>query len=527
MDRSSIRGRDGTRHDRRTSDTSPRAVPHVRSTARTGLTLPATRPTETERSFATTRDLFGGRFVRIAIVSSLTIATTLATCVGCTSEIEAPPIARPAPDRALDPTLRRALEPKLAAVTAAPRDANAHGLLAMVYEANEVWDLAALAYESAAHLDPTTPEWPFHAILCRTETGGSDRVLPDLTAFVERFPQFAPAHHTLGRIHLEAGEIDAAGRAFERARTLRPTAPEPLIALAQLSLLDGEPAASLARAEGALALAPDSPHARYTRGQALRALGRLDEAEPDLVAGVGGPPGRPRDAIDVRIPRLAVGISTLVDRAADLIDAGRAEEAIRHLRAALADHPDHTALRTNLAVALQRTGKLSEARTVLESLLAESPGDLAILLNLSEVLWQLRDHRRGLEIAEQVTAAHPEHGLARYAQGRALYAVGRAEEGLAACLLAAEAEPRNAMIQAGVAEGYVTQRKVAEAAESFARAAELDPRNLAYRANHCAMLLHLRRLAEAESVLEQLEVVAPADPRVIKLREQLVAAGGG
>ncbi|MHC4936621.1 MAG: tetratricopeptide repeat protein [Planctomycetota bacterium] len=453
----------------------------------------------------------------------LLLVVAVSLLPGCLAE-PPPPVTAPPPAEELSAPLRGLLEEQLSRITAAPRVGAERGRLGMIYEANGLLVRGASAYRNAARLDPSRVEWGFHALLCAAEAGESEGLQSGLEELLSRHPGFAPGQHLLGRLHLEAGDLDAAEARFRVAREQVPTLSSPWIALSQLALLRGLPEEALTLAEEAVRIAPRAISARHARGRALQALGRDEEAAPDLALEVRGPPRRPPDGIDGEIATLAVGISTAVDRGADLIDAGRSEDAIRHFRSALRDHPGNPELRTNLSVALLRVGRAEEARSELEALLSEKPGDLGILLNLAEALWQLKEFGAGVEVARRLAEAHPEAALAHFALGRAEYGVGNTEAGLAASRRAASLDPGDARFHAGVAEGCVAKSDPAGAAAAFELAVALEPNSLPYRANLCALLLHLRRIDEAREQLTRLEAMAPQDPRVRALSSQLSGA---
>ncbi len=425
---------------------------------------------------------------------------------------------RPPAGLTLEPVLAKKVEAQIASVVKRPTDPEAHGTLAMIYEANAVWDLATGAYENAATLAPERPEWLYHAATCDMRTGDSSGAEARLKDLAIRFPQFAPARHRLGLALLDAGDLAGAERELLAVHRLGPSIAEANAALAQLRNVEGRFAEALPYAQKAVALDPRSQRARFMRGQSLRGLGRDSEARGDLTAGAVS--GTLLDAIDRRLGNFSVGVSVHVDRGANLIDAGRFDEAIRVLRAGLEDRPDHPSLLTNLAVAYQKSGKQREALEILEKLYRDDPNDLPILLNLSETLWASREYPRGLEVASVAVDQHPESGLAHFAKGRILFALNRVDEGVAACVTAGSLEPQNSEIQSAIGEGYFVQRDLERSAEHFQRSVELDPSSFAHRTNLCTVLQGLERWDQADVILAELIRVAPTHPKVQVLEER-------
>mgnify|MGYP002638751300 CR=1 FL=1 len=462
---------------------------------------------------------FGSAFSSFALLATLLTGLTL----GCTSKTSPAGLApaRPPSDLAIEEVLRAKVDVQIAFIDAHPADAQAHGLLGMIYQANEVWEPAMRAYLNAATLAPDQPEWLFHAAKCEVHTGNSTNAKSKFADLATRFTEFAPGRHRYGLALIDDGDFDGAERELAAALRLKPTLSEVHAAFAQLRNVQSRFAEALLFAEKAVELDPRSLRARFLRGQALRGLGRLADAKPDLDAGSGAAPGQLSTRLDAQIPGLAVGMSVQVDKGADLVEAGRVDEAIQLFRAALVERPDHAALLTNLAVAYQRKGDYAASSEILETLLAKSPDDLPVLLNLAQSLMSAGDHKRGLEVSSHAAERHPQSGLARYAKGRVLYSLSRVSEGLAECVRAGELEPQNGEIQSAIGAGYFMTNQLDLAEDHFRRSIELDPRSLSPRINLCGVLFRLGKRTEAEAALTELEQLAPENPRVKSLVELL------
>ena len=432
------------------------------------------------------------------------------------------------PDRALtlDAVLSQQIEARAERIRANPADAQAHAHLAFLYEANEVWEPARRAYANAISLSPASVDWRFHAALCAARDGDSAEAHRVFEQLAQDSPDFAPARHSNGLAKLENGDLATAEAELLAAHQMRNTVPETHAALAQLRIVQGRHGEALPLAEKAVELSRGAPRARFVRGQALRGLGRIDEAETDLAVGAGSKPGRLSTPLDSELPRHVLGVSVQVDRAADLIETGRFDEAIALLERALIDRPKHRALSINLAIAYQLKGRPKDSIPILDALLAAAPNDGPVLLNLAEALWLIQDHRRGDEITRRVCAAQPDQGLAHFARARVLYALGQTGPAITHCERAAELEPRNAEIHSALAEGLFLTQQFAKAEPHFRRASELDPRSLSHRTNLCATLMRLGRRGDAESLLRDLTTIAPEHPKVQALQNLFVQTEG-
>lgn len=91
-------------------------------------------------------------------------------------------------------------------------------------------------------------------------------------------PEFGVVWFNLANARREAGDRMGAIAGYRRAALVLARHPEPCRRLAELLLETGEPVAALVEAGRAAALEPLSAEVLVTQGNALRALGRLDEA---------------------------------------------------------------------------------------------------------------------------------------------------------------------------------------------------------------------------------------------------------
>jgi len=459
-------------------------------------------------------------------IRTLLIALAILAAAGCGTEREPigfPPVLLP-PDLPLDPLLEEKVSAQVAAIERAPASAVAHGTLGIIYEANKLWGPALSAYENAAALAPDTPEWLYHAAICQTETGDSEGAERKLAEVAGRFPAFAPGRHRWGMALLQAGDLAGAERELLAARDSARTISEASAALAELRVTEGRYAEGLELADRALALDPKYRRARYLRGLALRGVGRATEASAELAAGAEAENRRLLDRVDGEIPRYWVSRSTQVSQGADLVDAGKYDEAITILLRALAERPDDEAVINNLSVAYQRKGDFSASYDLLIGYHRKHRDHLPTLMNLAETLWSLRRHEEELAIAEHAIRVHPRSGTAHFAHAKALFALERLPDGVAAVETAIPLEPLNYELHAAAGEAWLRLQDLDRAEPRLRRAVELEPNALPPRANYCALLIRRNRLTEAEEQLRELTRRAPDHPQVRILQERFVEA---
>lgn len=107
-------------------------------------------------------------------------------------------------------------------------------------------------------------------------TGDVERATKELSAALERAPDFAAAHATMGSLALVRGELDVARAELARAEQLAPDLSLVQWALAELQLRTGDRDQALATARRAVQARP-SFDARLRMGVLLRQAARFDE----------------------------------------------------------------------------------------------------------------------------------------------------------------------------------------------------------------------------------------------------------
>jgi tetratricopeptide (TPR) repeat protein len=195
-------------------------------------------------------------------------------------------------------------------------------------------------------------------------------------------------------------------------------------------LLARQPALALAQAREILRAVPGHPHAVLIEGQALRALGRLDEARGVLAA------------LAAAQPRAAAAAAEL---GLTLAAQGAASEAIAQLRRAVALKPDMAHAWQALAGLLRATGdeagaaradvagieaaskdpvllraamamgegRLEDAEAQVRARLAAWPADPAALRLLGEVLWRQGEIEAAVPLLRAAVARAPAFAAAR------------------------------------------------------------------------------------------------------------------
>lgn len=201
-----------------------------------------------------------------------------------------------------------------------------------------------------------------------------------------------------------------------------------------------------------------------------------------------------------------------------LVQAGRADEAVRVGEQALLTFPDNSALLNALGIANGQLGKVTEAREMFERAIRSNPRSVAPYLNLGHLATQLGDHTRALAEYDRASVVDPtspavwlgvgeaaaqlqrpgdareafRKGLAQAPEDGALHeALGNflAEQG--------SAEEADRHLQKALASGRRTGRLYASLAMAYADRAESE--EMLARALECAA--EAERLGDQSSLL--------------------------
>lgn len=215
----------------------------------------------------------------------------------------------------------------------------------------------------------------------------------------------AHGYHMLGRLEMQAGNLPAAGQAFDRAWRANPDSAELWVDIGRLRFRGGEQAQAVEASRRAVALDPDNPRALQFRAQLVRDAEGLAAALPWFEAAVEHNP----DNVDL-----------LGDYAATLGDLGRASEMLAIVRrmATLDDHnPRVFYLQAVLAA---RAGRFDLARTLLGHLgsgMAEVP---AVMLLSGVVDLENGNYESAAQSFDRLAAIQPDNRRVRHLLARAI-----------------------------------------------------------------------------------------------------------
>lgn len=219
----------------------------------------------------------------------------------------------------------------------------------------------------------------------------------------------AAGFRSLGRLEHRAGNLPAAGRAYDRALALAPANADLWVDIAQLRYAGGEHVLSVEAVDHALALDPDNVRALDYKGRIVRDRFGLNAGLPWFAA------------LAAAVPDNA---EMLGEYAATLGDLGRAQDMLavtRHMLEADGRNPRAFFLQAVLAA---RAGDASTARSMLNRTRGALDGSPAFQLLDGIVSLQSGNAKLAVQGLDRLVRKQPGNARAQVLLARALYAAG-------------------------------------------------------------------------------------------------------
>ncbi|MDP6368827.1 MAG: tetratricopeptide repeat protein, partial [Planctomycetota bacterium] len=269
---------------------------------------------------------------------------------------------------------------------------------------------------------------------------------------------------------------------------------------------------ALEQLEKARDLDPDYGPVQYSLGMALRALGRREEAEVALAKGMQWEFSSTRylpDELSEELSRYTVNFVGRIENAVELIESGRAQEAVGILGALHRSRPQDTTVMVNLAAAHIKLAQLEQARVMLDKALTLKPSEFAIWLNLASCyndmgrLPEAETHvNRAIELAPKVGRAH-------FIRALILVKGARLEETYDALKTCVRLDPRKADVYDFLAEICIRLGLTDEALAHFQTSVGIEPDNLASQVSLGIICVRTNRKREAQAALAAAQRLNP------------------
>ncbi|MGE0133361.1 MAG: tetratricopeptide repeat protein [Blastocatellales bacterium] len=154
-------------------------------------------------------------------------------------------------------------------------------------------------------------------------------------------------------------------------------------------------------------------------------------------------------------PQQAPDAAAKFNRAVELQQQGKLDEAAAEYRAALALKPDYPEAQANLGVVLARLGKYDEAIAAYEAALKLAPHLTPILLNLGIAHYRAGQFVKAIEVFERFLQQRPDSLQARQLYGLSLATLGRHEEAIRQLEPTLDAAPPDAAVLYNLGMAYL------------------------------------------------------------------------
>jgi len=460
-------------------------------------------------------------FIAIALLLSLGLWFATNEVLRRTAAARVPPL----------PDLASAPGPVADQLRAADADARAHptvgaylGRLAMAYHANTYSQEARPIYGQARDHDPGDWRWKWGMILLDEEVGDTEGALASLREYTSAHEGDALAWLHRGMAAFNLGHDDEAAEAFARARDApdagRAPGPRPAffplsayarLGLARLAFRRGDYQAAASIIEPVTAGAPRFGPAHRLLGEALRQLGRDDEAAAQFGRALRcGPYTPPVDSFIDDLALVSASSTFLLKEAGVAFNKGDVAWSERLLRRALELYPRDEDVLGELALLLVRQRRFDDAAPLLDRFLSLPPTHYATPSKIGAELATQRAHiDRAIECYRTALDLLPDHAANHLNLGMALAVAGRYDEAEPLFRQALEMEPHNDLARRNLARLMFDTKRYAEAAVAFealldARPDDAEARFLLGRAREL--------LNETAAALEAYNAALEVDP---------------
>lgn len=293
-------------------------------------------------------------------------------------------------------------------------------------------------------------------------------------------PVHVDALHLLGVLRHQQGQHAEAAALVRRAVNLRPEDAALQLNLGNALKALGKIDDAIEQFRNALTLAPSFPMAHYNLGNAYASVGRHEDAADAFEKSLRLQPNDP---------------SSLNNLGNALHALGRHTDAIASFQRALELRPGHAGALNNMGMSLNALDRADEAIPCFQAALAAEPRFVAAHFNLANTLDAIGSHEEAVASFRAALALQPNLPPTIFGLGNALAALGRHAQALPYLERAVGLDPQFALAWLSLGTAHQALNAHAAAVRAFDQALRLRPDLASAHLNRALAWLALRDFA--------------------------------
>ncbi len=334
-----------------------------------------------------------------------------------------------------------------------------------------------------------------------------------------------------------SGDLDVAETIYREILSLQPENAHVIHLLGVIALQKGRAAEACELIEAAIQRDDSQALFHSNLGEALRLLGRLDEAEKCFLTALELQPTYPQALTNLgnalqqqgRQAEAVIRFQQVLDMAGPSADAfsnlglaqfaaGAIDEAVSTLRKAIELDPHHGEANNNLGAALLEKGEVDAAAFVLEEAVAVDPGSADAWCNLARARFGQYDFNAAEEYARRALELAPGQAKFHLVLGRVLREAGRPNEAESALRRSLELAPDEATSHHMLGTVLIRIGRFEEAEAALKSALALNPElTIAYEVLSQIHRYGIDDLPEIERLEQSAREMDAASPRRMHL----------
>ncbi|MEM7051096.1 MAG: tetratricopeptide repeat protein [Acidobacteriota bacterium] len=388
----------------------------------------------------------------------------------------------------MEPAVQEQLESRMGTLRPPPSSGNAGELaqaygelggLCFLYDLPQV---SSVALANARSLDGEDFRWPYLAGVVEQNSGDLDAAADSYRTALRLQENYLAARIRLGETLTELNRLDEARDEFERALVIAPRTAAAERGLGKVAAAESKWQQASEHFFRALDLQPQAAELRYPLAQALRQLGRVDEAKEQLAL-FGKQEVVMPDRVLLELRGLVRGASVHLMRGRRAQRRGNLDAAVAEFRKAIEADPEsangYGALGAALRLAQQGDGAIAAFRRAAQL----EPGRASRFYDLGAAYLDTGNGAGAEEQARQALKLDPELAEGHLLLGLGLSRQGQLEEALAAFDQAATLAPDKSEPRFERAMALLALRRNPAAIEQLDELIARDPQHAAARAN--------------------------------------------